>query len=182
MPIYAAVASHAETAEFRAALLDGLGWGDAKQQLFERLERDIAPMRARYEELIAQPARIEEILQAGAARARAIGAPFLAELREAVGLRSFRPVVEKKTVAAATARLPQFKQYREADGKFYFKLLDADGRLLLQSDGFDSPKAAGQSIASLRAAASLASVADGYALGPDVSAAEVEQALAALAQ
>jgi len=182
MPIYAAVASHAETVEFRTALLDGLGWGDAKQQLFERLERDIAPMRARYEELIAQPARIEEILQAGAARARAIGAPFLAELREAVGLRSFRPVVEKKTVAAATARLPQFKQYREADGKFYFKLLDADGRLLLQSDGFDSPKAAGQSIASLRAAASLASVADGYALGPDVSAAEVEQALAALAQ
>ncbi len=181
MPIFAAVASHAETVEFRTALLDGLGWGDAKQQLFERLERDIAPMRARYEELIAQPARIEEILQAGAARARAIAAPFLAELREAVGLRSFRPAAEKKTAAAAAARLPQFKQYREADGRFYFKLLDADGRLLLQSDGFDSPKAAGQSIAALRATASLAG-AGGYALGPDVSAAEVEQALAALAQ
>ena len=103
MPIYAAVASRAETVEFRTALLDGLGWGDAKQQLFERLERDIAPMRARYEELIAQPARIEEILQAGAARARKIGAPFLAELREAVGLRSFQPATEKKTAAVAEA-------------------------------------------------------------------------------
>ncbi|HVH35661.1 MAG TPA: tryptophan--tRNA ligase [Tahibacter sp.] len=182
MPIYAAVASHAETVEFRTALLDGLGWGDAKQQLFERLERDIAPMRAQYEELIAQPARIEEILQDGAARARRIGAPFLAELREAVGLRSFRPAAGKKTAVVAAARLPQFKQYREADGKFYFKLLDADGRLLLQSEGFDSPKAAGQSIAALRATASLAGDAAGHALGPDVSVAEVEQALAALAQ
>ncbi|HWU52993.1 MAG TPA: tryptophan--tRNA ligase, partial [Tahibacter sp.] len=169
MPIYAAVASHAETVEFRTALLDGLGWGDAKQQLFERLERDIAPMRAHYEELIAQPARIEEILQAGAARARRISAPFLAELRKAVGLRSFQPVAEKKTAAVAAARLPQFKQYREADGRFYFKLLDADGRLLLQSEGFDSPKTAGQSIAALRAAASLADAA-GYTFGPDVSA------------
>ncbi|WP_257387012.1 tryptophan--tRNA ligase [Tahibacter caeni] len=219
MPIFAAVASHAETVEFRTALLDGLGWGEAKQRLFERLERDIAPMRAKYEELIAQPARIEEILQAGAARARSIAAPFLAELREAVGLRSFvvpvqkiHPdsvppgefgshaafgmpagavaVVEKSSGGFGTPAIaadkksarPQFKQYREADGKFYFKLLDADGRLLLQSDGYASPKDAGQSIASLRAAASLNGAGGVYVLGPGIVAADVEQALAALAQ
>ena len=46
--------------------------------------------------------------------------------------------------------LPSFKQYREADGRFYFKLLDGDGGLLLQSAGFDSPKEAGQLIAVLK--------------------------------
>jgi tryptophanyl-tRNA synthetase len=42
-----------------------------------------------------------------------------------------------------------FKQYREADGKFYFKLAQGE-RLLLQSAGFDSPRDAGQCIALLK--------------------------------
>ena len=46
--------------------------------------------------------------------------------------------------------LPSFKQYREKDGQFYFKLLDAQGQLLLQSLGFASPKEAGQAIAALQ--------------------------------
>ncbi len=180
MPIFTAFAEPAETAEFRAALADGLGWGDAKQRVFERLERDIAPMRARYEELIAQPGRIEDILQAGAQRARGIAAPFLAELRSAVGLRDFRTDAAKaKTAETAKAAKPQFKQYRENDGRFYFKLVDAEQRLLLQSTGFDSPKLAGQRIAELRAAATFAA-ADDCALAEGVGADEVERALAEL--
>ena len=182
MPIFSAFASSGETAEFRAALADGLGWGEAKQRVFERIERDIAPMRAKYEELIAQPARIEDILQAGAARARAIAGPFLADLRGAVGLRDFRAQAAKaKASDSAKTGKPQFKQYREADGKFYFKFVDAEQRVLLQSDGFESPKLAGQRIAALRASATLAE-ADGYALVEGVSAADVEQALAAIAE
>ena len=57
---------------FRAQLEEGMGWGDAKQMLYERVERDLAPMRERYAALMERPARIEEILQAGAAKARAI--------------------------------------------------------------------------------------------------------------
>ena len=49
------------------------------------------------------------------------------------------------------ARQPMFKQYRENDGKFYFKLLDGDGRVLLQSIGFVSPKEAGAIIATIKA-------------------------------
>jgi uncharacterized protein YegP (UPF0339 family) len=48
------------------------------------------------------------------------------------------------------AAAPSFKQYREADGQFYFKLLDAKGQLLLQSTGFASPKEAAQTIASCK--------------------------------
>ncbi|MBL8297586.1 MAG: tryptophan--tRNA ligase [Rhodanobacteraceae bacterium] len=182
MPIFTAFATAAETAEFRVALADGLGWGEAKQRVFERLERDIAPMRARYEELIAQPGHIEEILQAGAARARAMAAPFLAELRSAVGLRDFRAQgIKAKGADALKVGKPQFKQYRESDGKFYFKFLDAEQRLLLQSGAFDSPKLAGQCIAALRADARLAE-ADRHLLGEGVDMAEVERALAALAE
>ncbi len=184
MPIFAAFATPQEIDEFRAALADGLGWGEAKQRVFERLDRDIAPMRARYEELIAQPGHIEDILQAGAAKCRRISAPFLVQLREAVGLRSF--VAPAQAAASKTetgkADKPQFKQYRENDGRFYFKLLDADGRLLLQSDGFESPKLAGQSIAALRGTASLSDAGFGYALGDGVTAIGVEQALARLAE
>ncbi len=182
MPIYTAFATSEETTAFRAALVDGLGWGEAKQRVFERIERDIAPMRAKYEELIAQPARIEDILQGGAKRARTIASPFLAELRAAVGLRDFRTqIVKAKGEDAAKVGKPQFKQYRENDGRFYFKFVDAEQRVLLQSDGFESPKLAGQRIAALRASATLAD-SDGFALADGISAADVERALAALVE
>jgi tryptophanyl-tRNA synthetase len=51
--------------------------------------------------------------------------------------------------AAKVAR-PSFKQYRDSDGLFYFKLLDAGGVQLVQSRGFASPQEAGRAIGSLR--------------------------------
>ena len=39
-----------------------------------------------------------------------------------------------------------------ADGKFYVKLVDATGAVLLQSPAFDSPREPGQLIARLKAA------------------------------
>ena len=38
-----------EREQFCADLKAGLGWGEAKQRVYERLEQDIAPMRSRYE-------------------------------------------------------------------------------------------------------------------------------------
>ena len=53
--------------------------------------------------------------------------------------------------AAIWSALPVFKQYRERDGRFHFKLVAADGRELLVSEGFDSPREAGQAVAALKA-------------------------------
>jgi tryptophanyl-tRNA synthetase len=148
--IYRAFASEEETAALRAAYADGMAWGDAKNMLFERIDREIAPMRENYETLMANPARIEEILLTGATKARKLATPFMGQLRQAVGLRQLQAgaatTTAKKTAKAATAA---FKQYREQDGKFYFKLVDNSGAVLLQSLGFESPKVAGQSIALL---------------------------------
>ena len=85
--LYQAFATPEESARWRAAFAAGIAWGDAKQALYERVEATVAPIRARYESLAADPRRVEERLQDGAAKARAVGRPFLAELRHAVGLR-----------------------------------------------------------------------------------------------
>ena len=139
----------------RTAFADGIAWGEAKQALFERIEAAVAPMREHYLALIAEPARIEKHLHEGAAKARAIATPFLAELRHAVGLRNLASVPQAARAAKAKAALPQFKQYREADGRFHFKLVDADGRLLLQGAGFASPREAGAVVAALKQGAAF---------------------------
>lgn len=153
--LYQAFATPQESAAFAQAFADGIGWGDAKQQVFERIDQEIAPLRTRYEGLIAEPARIEAILRAGGARLRArYATPLLAELRDAVGLRDLSSQAATAAVhASEKIALPVFKQYRESDGQFYFKLNDGAGALLLQSDGFASPRDAGQVIARLKQAA-----------------------------
>lgn len=149
--LYQAFASAEETAAMRQAFADGIGWGDAKQKLFERIDAEIAPLRDRYQTLVANPQRIEEQLRDGAKRVRAAYAtPLLSELREAVGLRDLsRTAQAAGKTAAKSASTPQFKQYRESDGRFYFKLVQGE-RELLQSIGFDSPKEAGARIGQLK--------------------------------
>ena len=149
--LFQAFASAEETASLAQAYADGIAWGDAKQLLFERLDREIAPMRTVYEELIKNPAQIEKTLKAGAEKARAVATPFTARLRNAVGLRALDSAGSNTpTAKAAKAAVPSFKQYRESDGQFYFKMLDAQGGLLLQSQGFTSPREAAQTIAQLQ--------------------------------
>ncbi|MBK0392160.1 tryptophan--tRNA ligase [Ramlibacter algicola] len=148
--IYEAFASAEETAQLRQAYADGISWADAKQVLFERIDREIAPMRERYDQLMANPQEIERILQDGARRVRELATPLMLELRRAVGLRSLADVAQGGKKAKAKAALPSFKQYREADGRHYFKFVDAAGALLLQSSGFDSPQDAGRAVARLK--------------------------------
>ncbi len=149
--LYQAFASAEEAAELARAYADGIAWGDAKQLLMERLEREIAPLREVYDTLIQNPAQIERILKNGAEKARAIATPFTARLRHAVGLRSLQSDTSLPGKARTEkAAAPAFKQYRNADGRFCFKLLDAKGLLLLESQGFASPREAAQVIEQLR--------------------------------
>ncbi|MDN3577064.1 tryptophan--tRNA ligase [Chitinimonas viridis] len=179
--LYQAFANSDETAAFRTALLEGLGWGDAKQQLFELIEREIGPKRAHYAELMANPERIEAALQEGARKARALATPLLVQLREAVGLRRFQAIATP--VAASDHNKPQlpiFKQYREADGRFYFKLTAHDGRVLLQSEGFEQGRDAGQWVGKLKQHGAAALAEAPVQLGDGISQDEVAEALSLL--
>jgi len=182
--IYQAFASAEETQSLRQAYADGIAWGDAKQILFERIDREVAPMREAYLGYINNPAKVEAILQAGAAKARAISQPFTSRLRHAVGLRPLGEQGDAKAAKAAKAALPSFKQYRESDGQFYFKLVDANGHLLLQSQGFASPKDAAASMAQLRTQGlgAWSATQPAWSPSPGVATTDIDSALHKLAQ
>jgi len=159
--LYRAFAGEAETAAFRQALLDGLGWGEAKQALFERVNAEVAPMRDRYESFMADPAAIETILQQGALKARAIASPKLAALREALGLRSASSAgiaAARPKAAPRQDKSPRLASFRDADGQFRFRLFSAEGEELLLSMPFADPKAAGALQQQLKTAGAAAGV------------------------
>lgn len=180
--IYQAFAGKDEAAAMARAYAEGISWGDAKNSLFERIDQDIAPMRERYQALMAEPEKIETVLLAGSRKATALSAPYMRELRRAVGL---RPLVTSTTTSsshkAIKAGAPSFKQYREADGLFYFKLVSADGQLLLQSSGFASPQDAAKAVAGLKqhGADALMAMKDQISLSAGVELADIGLALAA---
>jgi tryptophanyl-tRNA synthetase len=84
--IYQAFATPAEVAEIRQCYADGIAWGEMKQVLFDYINDHITPARERYEALIQAPQHIEEQLQEGAQKARALSVPFIKKLRESVGI------------------------------------------------------------------------------------------------
>ena len=85
--IYAAFAAPDEIAAIERRYAEGIAWGEMKQLLFERIDGELRGLRAEYERLIANPGEVESILRAGGAKARALSAPFLADIRKRVGVR-----------------------------------------------------------------------------------------------
>ena len=143
--IYQAFASAEETAQMRKAYADGIGWGDAKQKVFERINSELAPMRERYNALVADPDVIEGVLRGGAERARHLAAPFIAKLRDAVGLRPLTEVTHSKSTSKAASREKtalQMVVFRDDDKAFAFKVLDAKKNIVATKGGFSDPKSA----------------------------------------
>jgi tryptophanyl-tRNA synthetase len=64
---------------------DGRGYGEFKSAVAEVLVEFLAPVRERYPELRADEERLEEILEAGAERARAMARPVVDDARAAMG-------------------------------------------------------------------------------------------------
>ncbi|HCR1214920.1 TPA: tryptophan--tRNA ligase [Pseudomonas aeruginosa] len=164
--LYSAFASAEQVAAFRQELLDGLAWGEAKQRLFQLLDNELGEARERYQALIAKPDDIEDILLAGAAKARRIATPFIAELREAVGLRSLRePLKSAESGKKKATKVARLVSFRDDDGSFRFRLLDAAGEQLLLSRAFDDGKAAGAVSKRLLAGETADLRAEGNAFG-----------------
>ena len=61
----------------------GIGWGEAKESLFQVLERNFVEKTKLYNELISDQSKLHKILADGAERARAIAQPLLAEVKKA---------------------------------------------------------------------------------------------------
>ncbi|MDR2185935.1 MAG: tryptophan--tRNA ligase [Treponema sp.] len=70
-------------ARYRAG---GMGWGDAKEELFRVANRELSPLRERFEHIIADIPRLDATLARGAERARSIAAQTVDRLRRATGI------------------------------------------------------------------------------------------------
>jgi tryptophanyl-tRNA synthetase len=64
----------------------GMGWGEAKQELFRVVNRELAPVRERFNAIIADSAALDRTLAAGAEKARPIAAATLRRFRKAAGI------------------------------------------------------------------------------------------------
>lgn len=85
--LYKLMATPEEQEELRARYLaGGMGYGHAKQALYEKYIEYFAPMRERRKHLLENPKEVEDILQYGAERARKVAQATLTRARIAVGL------------------------------------------------------------------------------------------------
>ncbi len=85
--IYRAFATPEETAEVERLYAEGIAWGAMKQMLFEYINDHIKPARDEYDRLIADPGIVEAELKKGAERAREVAVPYMAQIRDAIGIR-----------------------------------------------------------------------------------------------
>jgi tryptophanyl-tRNA synthetase len=85
--LWQAFATPEQTAEMRKEFEAGIAWGEAKRRLFELINQELAEARDKYNSLMDRPREIEEILVAGAEKARQYSIPFIKDIREAMGIR-----------------------------------------------------------------------------------------------
>jgi tryptophanyl-tRNA synthetase len=64
----------------------GMGWGEAKEELFRVVNRELAPIRDRFNEIMADPKGLDETLVRGAEKARRIASQTVSRLRKAMGI------------------------------------------------------------------------------------------------
>ena len=64
----------------------GMGWGEAKAALFEKINEVVSPMREKYDELMDDKSRIDRILADGADKARNAASKTIKRVRKAVGV------------------------------------------------------------------------------------------------
>lgn len=64
----------------------GLGYGDLKKELIEKIDAKFGEGREKYESLMANQEQIDWILEEGAEKARSIAGPLLQKVRHAIGI------------------------------------------------------------------------------------------------
>jgi tryptophanyl-tRNA synthetase len=79
------------TADEQAALArryraGGMGWGEAKEELFRAANRELTPIRDKFDALMTEPKKLDEVLERGAEKARPIARATVARLRKAAGI------------------------------------------------------------------------------------------------
>jgi tryptophanyl-tRNA synthetase len=85
--LYALFADNAKTEEYKTKLAKGgFGYGDAKMELFELINSELAEKRERYNELMKDRKALDAILRAGEEKARFVAEKTMRKVRKKMGL------------------------------------------------------------------------------------------------
>jgi len=85
--LYKLFASEQEQNELAARYrAGGMGWGEAKEELFQKTNRLLTPMREHYDAIMSDIPALDKILEMGAAKARPIAAATVNRFRKAAGI------------------------------------------------------------------------------------------------
>mgnify|MGYP005706149927 FL=1 len=84
--IYSSFATEEKQKEMKNLFEDGIGWGDAKQIVFEDLNVMLLPIRENFNEYSNNKKYIEEILKSGAEKVRAQTVPIMKKVKKLVGI------------------------------------------------------------------------------------------------
>jgi tryptophanyl-tRNA synthetase len=83
--IYCAFATPEQIESMKTQYAEGISWADAKQQLFDILDDLLAEPREKYFELMSDKKGIDDLLLAGAAKARPKAQELIRGVRDAIG-------------------------------------------------------------------------------------------------
>ena len=86
--IYSSFADDDQIQDLKLKYEDGIGWGDAKNIVFEELNKLLMPIRERYGDLKTQEAHVEDILQENAKKVRETTKATLESVKSHVGLKT----------------------------------------------------------------------------------------------
>ena len=87
--IYRAIATENEVLDLKKQYEEGIGWGDAKNLLFENLNKFVSPFKIEYEKIMKDKSFVEKVLVEGANKAKEYSSPLIKEIRESVGIKKF---------------------------------------------------------------------------------------------
>ena len=84
--LYTLFADTDQIASFKQAYADGIGWGDAKKELFTVMNQEITPVRERYFDLSQQPDLLNDLFADGARKVRPQAQEHIKKNRDLLGI------------------------------------------------------------------------------------------------
>jgi tryptophanyl-tRNA synthetase len=84
--LYSAFATSDEISSLQEKYDDGIGWGDAKNLLYNKINNEVQHIRDKYNELNDKPHIINDLLNEGANKVRPQAKDFIGEIRDLIGI------------------------------------------------------------------------------------------------
>ena len=86
--LYKYFASQKEIEDLQKSYTEGISWGEAKELLYESINKELTPIRESYENYISDKNIINDLLSDGSKKVRIIAKQKISEIRDAIGIKN----------------------------------------------------------------------------------------------